>query len=78
MMSTKKYAAAVAAIVVGVAGVTWGLAGCVNSSHTPCSDVTASPWIDTVGGQVYVCTTTGPVPTGPNDAQPVWHAPVAS
>lgn len=27
----------------------------------PCAGITASPWLDTVGGQTYVCTTTGPV-----------------
>lgn len=52
MMNNKEFAAAIAAVVVGIAGVTWGLAGMTTTTHTPCATVTSSPWIDTVGGHV--------------------------
>lgn len=71
-MNLTRYAALICAATLALGGVLWGLAAVSSSSHTPCAAVVSSPWLDTVDGRVYVCTTTGPVAVGANDAQPVW------
>lgn len=54
-----KVTVALVAIIVLMSAFMVGAFGA--SPDAPCVGVTAAPWMSTVNGVTYVCTTTGPV-----------------